>query len=188
MHPHCLLLVIATSNQREVYFDSDDDLQYWRCQILTAQGCKENRLEQYKFERVLGEGSFGKVYLAQHLNTQVRVAVKIISKEKIADVFKKNKENFFEIELMEEVSGCSNILSLIESFEDANNFYVVTRCMNCGSLMDYIMKQSNSPLPENQARDIIQQIATGLSGLHQRNIVHRDIKIENILVDTSVKG
>lgn len=89
---------------------------------------------------------------------------------------------------MEEVADCANVLTLIESFEDAENFYAVTRYMNGGSLFDYITKQPSQPLQEDTAQEIIRQIATGLKGLHEKDIVHRDIKIDNILVNSSNSG
>lgn len=68
-HPHRLLLVKSDTNQREVFFDSDEDLKLWRSHILTAQSCRENRLDQYTLLSLLGEGSFGQVHLAQHKTT-----------------------------------------------------------------------------------------------------------------------
>lgn len=118
----------------------------------------------------------------------MKVAVKVVSKRQIDDVFKRNKEDFAEIELMDEVSDCSNILTIIESFQDAEHVYIVSRYMSCGSLFDYIIKQEDSRIDEKRAQDIIHQIATGLRNLHKRNIVHRDIKVDNILVNISARG
>lgn len=54
--------------------------------------------------------------------------------------------------------------------------------MPAGDLLNYLMKQPVQPLQESQARRIIIQVAIGLQSLHERNILHRDIKVENILM------
>ena len=58
----------------------------------------------------------------------------------------------------------------------------MTRFMAGGDLFNYIVKQPNQPLLEDQTKMIIRQVATGLQALHKRNIIHRDIKVDNMLV------
>jgi serine/threonine protein kinase len=75
-----------------------------------------------------------------------------------------------------------NILEHVETFQDTENYFVVSKFMPAGDLLNYLMKQPVQPLQESQARRIIIQVAIGLQSLHERNILHRDIKIENILM------
>ena len=56
--------------------------------------------------------------------------------------------------------------------------------MQGGDLFRYITKQPDQPLPERQVKRIIKQVLSGLQSLHHRNIVHRDIKIDNILMES----
>ena len=88
----------------------------------------------------LGEGAFGLVVLSQHKYSGVKVAIKIISKGKIDRAFKVNDQVFQELKIMEEVScgECPNILELIESFEDKDCFYIVTKFMPGGDLFNFI--------------------------------------------------
>ena len=89
---------------------------------------------------------------------------------------------------MKEVSGnCSNVIELVESFEDENSYYCVTRYMAGGDLYKYITTQPNQPLLEAEAKIIIKQVAIGLQALHRRNIIHRDIKLDNILVASKME-
>ena len=85
---------------------------------------------------------------------------------------------------MKEVNShsCPNILELIETFEDNDCYYVVTKFMPAGDLFNFISKQETVPLNENITRRIIGQVCKGIQALHARNIIHRDIKIENILM------
>lgn len=122
--------------------------------------------------------------LAEHKNSGINVAVKIISKAKIEKTFSKNGIEFMESELCEKLTqeNCENLLRTLETFEDNEYYYIVTEFMQAGDLFKYICKQPDQPLDEEHAKSVIKQIATGLSVLHSKHIVHRDIKIENILV------
>ena len=73
---------------------------------------------------------------------------------------------------------------MLECFEDDDSYYLVTPYMSGGDLFRYITKQPDQPLPEQQVKRIIKQVLTGLQSLHRRNIVHRDIKIDNILMES----
>ena len=73
---------------------------------------------------------------------------------------------------------------MLECFDDDDSYYLVTPYMSGGDLFRYITKQPDQPLPEQQVKRIIKQVLTGLQSLHRRNIVHRDIKIDNILMES----
>ena len=73
---------------------------------------------------------------------------------------------------------------MFECFEDDDSYYLVTPFMPGGDLYKYITKQPDQPLQERNVKRIIKQVLTGLKGLHSRNIIHRDIKIDNILMES----
>ena len=73
---------------------------------------------------------------------------------------------------------------MLECFDDDDSYYLVTPYMSGGDLFRYITKQPDQPLPEQQVKRIIKQVLTGLQSLHRRNFVHRDIKIDNILMES----
>ena len=87
---------------------------------------------------------------------------------------------------MQELSShdCPNVLELIESFEDSDCYYVVTKFMPAGDLFNFISKQEKLPLDEDLTKRIIKQVCLGVQSLHERNIVHRDVKIDNILMSS----
>ncbi len=80
---------------------------------------------------------------------------------------------------------CRNVVKCLEVFSDDEMYYLVTEYMPKGDLAEYCRRCDSWPLPEEEAKSIIKQMATGLSDLHERRILHRDIKLENILVGTS---
>ena len=77
---------------------------------------------------------------------------------------------------------CDNVLEMLDDFEDSQNYYIVTKYMHGGNLVDYLNQQEQQPLLEEQTRQIFRKVATGLKSLHEHQILHRDIKFENILV------
>ena len=180
----CLMLISSATQQRSIYFDTKESLTQCHEKILGGQGFLNTRIEQYEPIGKLGAGSFGTVMLVKHKNSDIKFAVKIIGKTKIDKAFKGNGQVFQELEIMEELAreNCENILEVIETFEDDESYYVVTKLMAAGDLFNYICLQPTQPLEEDLTKKIIRQVATGVQELHSRNIIHRDIKIENILM------
>lgn len=89
-----------------------------------------------------------------------------------------------EIEVMK-MSKHPNIVRLQDVFEDADNFYLVLEYMGGGDLFDYL-KNRMFRLPEERAKEIIHQMTLALAFLHSFGVVHRDIKLENVMMsDTS---
>ena len=81
--------------------------------------------------------------------------------------------------------NCTEMLSFIESFEDDKSFYVVVKYMPAGDLLNYVCNQPTQPLDEEHTKMIIRQVAQGLKAMHSRLIIHRDIKLENLLVTSN---
>ena len=77
----------------------------------------------------------------------------------------------------------ANMLELFEVFEDSSCFYTVTRYMPEGDLHQMLNQvYKKSALAESQVKSIIRQVVVAVQGLHAKNILHRDIKLDNILV------
>jgi 5'-AMP-activated protein kinase catalytic alpha subunit len=74
-----------------------------------------------------------------------------------------------------------NVVKLHEVLSSRSKFFIVMEIVPDGDLFSYLEKKDF--LPENEARNIFQQIICGLEFCHIRNINHRDLKIENILLD-----
>jgi len=137
---------------------------------------------KYEIHRPLGEGQFGKVKEAVHVETGMRYAAKIIKKtaiktKKDADTVKK------EVNLMKALNGHPNILHMFEVLEDAEKFYLILELAAGGDLFDKIISMGG--FTEDQARVYFQQIVSGLRHCHDKGIIHRDMKPENLLLDAN---
>ena len=129
-------------------------------------------------------GGFGQVVLAQHKNSKTRVAIKTISKALIKDIYRDPSEPFQEVSLLEDLAqiNCQNILQFLDKDDDEHYIYLVTKAYGGRHLQAYLKQQTNFFQYETRAKKVVRDVAVGLSCLHKRNIVHRDIKMGNILM------
>ena len=136
--------------------------------------------KKYKVLNVLGNGSYGKVYKAQNIITENLVAIKSIIKKKdnqLEDIDIKN-----EIDVLKKLSH-PNIVKIYEFYDIKDNYYLITELCKYGELFKYI-KFSFS---EKQLCVLFYQVFSGLIYLHENNIIHRDLKLENIMIDSIEK-
>merc|ERR1712110_615468 len=87
-----------------------------------------------------------------------------------------------EVEILKMVSEKPNIIKLVEHFRSTAYYFIVFELMEKGELFQYLTS-NKSCLCENETRDFMSQIFNGLSFLHRNSIIHRDIKLENLLLD-----
>ena len=128
----------------------------------------------------LGRGKFGRVYLARHLTTNYICALKIISK---AQASPQEEEKLIrrEIEIHQNLAH-KNIPKLLSWFHDEKSIYLVLEFAPGGCLYSKMNKQPKGRFTEHQTAAYIAQITSALRYLHSKNIMHRDIKAENILL------
>ena len=137
---------------------------------------KNSVTDVYKFERQLGEGGYGQVYLVRHKKMNLLRAMKIIPKNS-----KNQKEKTDEeIELLKQLDH-PNIVKLFEYFSDKDKYFLITEYCRGGDLFDLIKKKKR--FSELSAAYIMYQIFHALIYCHNtHNLIHRDIKPENIVV------
>ncbi|KXZ49233.1 hypothetical protein GPECTOR_22g824 [Gonium pectorale] len=136
-------------------------------------------LPGYSVGKVIGEGGFCQVRLAVHHLSQRRVAVKVIDRSKLVDP-NEAKRMQREIRVMKHLSH-QCVIKLFEVVESPRHLFLVMEHAPSGSLLDYV--RARKRLPESDACLFFQQIVASLEYCHSREVVHRDIKLENILLD-----
>ncbi|KAK4054752.1 Protein kinase [Microbotryomycetes sp. JL201] len=132
----------------------------------------------YEVISTLGHGSFGKVKLAKHTATGLKVAMKFISKRKISTPEMSNRVHR-EIQYLSLLRH-PHIIKLYDVIATSNDIVMVIEYLS-GELFDYIVRRGK--MPEDEARRFFQQIISALEYCHSHNIVHRDLKPENLLLD-----
>merc|ERR1712058_43644 len=132
----------------------------------------------YTVKEEIGRGGFGVVYSAGRKSDGLEVAVKEVSK----DIDMLTEDNIpLEVALMQQVNDVPGVIKLLDYFDTADSFYVVMERFNSKDLFDFITEQG--PLSENLAKDLFMQLVDTVNECHEKGVVHRDIKDENILID-----
>ena len=134
--------------------------------------------------KCLGKGSFGEVYLTSKQGSKLKYATKRIDKKFAANPrAKKYLDN--EINILKEIDH-PNIIKLYEVRETTQYYYLVMEFCNGGGLSDCLeeyKKKNRKPFPEEVVQYLMKQIIGAMNYLHGRHILHRDIKLDNILVN-----
>lgn len=143
-------------------------------------------MENYSILRTIGKGSYAQVYLAVHKPTGRQVALKIINMNEVKDVERMTLRLKREIRLMKSLKH-ERIVEYFEHFESANGEHVIAmEYVSGGELFDLVLE--NEGLTEAQAKPLFYQIATAVAHCHKNGIAHRDLKLENILLDKDHKA
>ena len=133
----------------------------------------------------LGEGSFGEVYLSKFDNSNETFATKKIDINKQDGRFIRYYE--FEMKILEILKRFNhpNIIKLNRIIQENNYYYIVMEYVNGGSLTECLKKYKQkyqSGFPEEIVRHLMKQIVSAIVLLHDLNIIHRDLKLDNIMV------
>eukprot|EP00826_Nyctotherus_ovalis_P035294 TRINITY_DN301_c0_g4_i1.p1 TRINITY_DN301_c0_g4~~TRINITY_DN301_c0_g4_i1.p1 ORF type:complete len:485 (-),score=132.32 TRINITY_DN301_c0_g4_i1:42-1496(-) len=139
------------------------------------------RIVFYRIGRLLGMGAFGKVNLGMHKLTGKLVAIKSIKKEYLSDEASKQKV-LQEYSILKHLRH-PNVIRLHESFETDKHILIVTEMCSGGDLLNYVKQRKK--LPEDTAKLVFKQLIKGLQYCHAQGVVHRDIKLDNILLNSS---
>lgn len=149
---------------------------------MTKRMHREVRFGSYVLGSTLGEGEFGKVKLGWRKdgNFPSQVAIKLIKRESI------QKDSDSEIKIHREINSLKllnhpNIVNLVEVMKSGKYIGIVLEYASGGELFDYILQHKY--LKENVAKKLFAQLVSGVDHMHAKGLVHRDLKLENLLLD-----
>ncbi|KAH7156357.1 hypothetical protein EDB81DRAFT_388128 [Dactylonectria macrodidyma] len=128
----------------------------------------------------IGEGEFGKVKLGWKQDSSVQVAIKLIKRDSVGTNPSRFAKIYREVSILRGVSH-PNIVRLIDKVETDRHIGIILEYASGGELFDYIL--NHRYLKDHSARRLFAQLVSGVGYLHKKGIVHRDLKLENLLLD-----
>ncbi|XP_029351799.1 MAP/microtubule affinity-regulating kinase 3-like isoform X2 [Echeneis naucrates] len=148
---------------------------------LYATGDEPPHVGNYRLLKTIGKGNFAKVKLARHVLTGREVAIKIIDKTQLNPT--SLQKLFREVRIMK-ILNHPNIVKLFEVIETEKTLYLVMEYASGGEVFDYLV--AHGRMKEKEARTKFRQIVSAVQYCHQKHIVHRDLKAENLLLDADM--
>ena len=136
----------------------------------------------YKVIKLLGEGSYGKAFLCENQSTNLTCVIKQIVVEGMSD---KEKEDVFNEAAILGKLDHQNIIKLFEVFDSKvpkHTLNIVTEYADGGDLAEKIKSQNNKPFTEQEILDYFTQICLALKHIHEKKIIHRDLKSGNVFL------
>jgi 5'-AMP-activated protein kinase catalytic alpha subunit len=139
----------------------------------------KKRIGKYELGRTVGEGNFAKVKCAVDVETGQSYAVKILDKEKVFQykIVEHIKREISTLKLIRH----PHVVRLYEVLANKKKIYIVLEFVTGGELLDKI--SCNGKLEESQSRKYFQQLIDAVGYCHSRGVYHRDLKLENVLLD-----
>ena len=172
-------LTILTISKDSYYFKEklDELALYIKNYYKKNQKYPKSNIDFYLYGREIGCGAFGKVKLSLHIGSGRLVAIKIFSIKKLNERKKKKIRN--EINILSKLRH-KFINQILDTFSTDKYIFIVMEYI-CADLLSFIRKREK--LSENISKSIFKQIIEGLKYINKKKIVHRDIKLDNILID-----
>ncbi|KAH0621933.1 hypothetical protein JD844_023684 [Phrynosoma platyrhinos] len=139
-------------------------------------------MDQYEIIKMIGEGSFGKVFLACGKEDNQQCVIKEISLTKMPKKEKESSQK--EVTLLARLKH-PNIVAFYTSLQEKNKLYIIMEYCDGGDLMKRINMQHGVLFEEDKILAWFVQISLGLKHIHDRKILHRDLKAQNIFLSNN---
>ena len=141
----------------------------------------KDTLADYIIGTTLGQGSFASVKRAVHKQTNQTVAIKTYEKYRLIDAHRK-KGVAREVQILSQLDHY-NVVKLIKVMEGPRHLHLVMEFVDGPSLYTYLKHKESKRLTEADAKEIFKQMMDGLAYLHEKGVAHRDLKLQNVLLD-----
>ncbi|OQR90593.1 kinase [Thraustotheca clavata] len=133
---------------------------------------------KYHVDRMIGSGGFARVCVGREKHSDAPVAIKRLSKNLTS------KARFEqEVAILKQVQGNQSVVQLKEAFETKDDWILITEFIQGGELFERLL--SHGTYTEGQAKELTKEISSALLHLHAQNVVHADVKPENILLQST---
>uniref|UniRef100_A0A1L8DKM8 MAP/microtubule affinity-regulating kinase 3 n=1 Tax=Nyssomyia neivai TaxID=330878 RepID=A0A1L8DKM8_9DIPT len=171
----------SSGSQKRNDVQGSPNMQQLRSGMPSRWRPAEEHIGKYKLLKTIGKGNFAKVKLARHVPTGKEVAIKIIDKTQLNPG--SLQKLFREVRIMKMLDH-PNIVKLFQVIETEKTLYLVMEYASGGEVFDYLVLHGR--MKEKEARAKFRQIVSAVQYCHQKRIIHRDLKAENLLLDSEM--
>lgn len=139
-------------------------------------------MDSYELKECIGQGQFSRVYSAIHISSKTRVALKLVPKPPTSNT---TSPDFISLATLKDEVKCQralrhpNTLRLLACFDTPTQVVFVSEL--CSSDLLQLLKKSGK-FSEIRVKEIAQELVSGLGYLHENQYIHRDLKLQNVLV------
>ncbi|KAM4537393.1 serine/threonine-protein kinase MARK2 isoform 4-T4 [Odontesthes bonariensis] len=179
--PPLVQVIENSAGQEQKSSSGRTSMSRCRNSVATTTTDDQPHIGNYRLLKTIGKGNFAKVKLARHILTGKEVAVKIIDKTQLNS--SSLQKLFREVRIMKMLNH-PNIVKLFEVIETEKTLYLVMEYASGGEVFDYLV--AHGRMKEKEARAKFRQIVSAVQYCHQKCIVHRDLKAENLLLDADM--
>lgn len=170
--------LIKNLKYSEFFTDNEETSKKWK-EAFRRTFIQSNFHVKYDAIKMIGKGSFARVYLVENNITKKQFAVKAFSKEYLLNQSKGKESIINEIDIMK-VLEHPNIMRLEEIHESNNSIYLVQELLQGGELFEHISKQKRIDVKD--VKHIMSNLLDALCYLKKKGIMHRDLKPENMIL------
>ena len=174
----------STSLRQKKYFQKEKEEISKIISLNFTENAAEpsTTMQFYAIIKLLGQGAFGKVMLGIQILTGKKVAIKAIDKSHLLNEHSRRKI-FREVYILKKIRS-NYVVKILEVFESDENFLIVMEYLPGGDLLNYL--KTNGKMTEAACKKIFHQIILGAITIHRHGVLHRDFKLDNILLDKSL--
>lgn len=166
-------------DNEDVQFVQDQDFLYLETKAKPFD--TRQIIDQYVIDKLLGEGGFGKVWRGKHKRTGQFVAIKYIDLQENLKQANKIEQIYKEAKVLMGLQH-RNIIRLYSTFVVNTDICLIMEYADGGELVDFVRDKDG--LSELEARNIVKQVTLAMQLCHSKGIVHRDLKLENVMFES----
>ena len=171
------IIINYHKKEKIYYFDTKENRNIWLEKFQEAIGQKNIKNKYRISKKNIDEGAFSSVKYGTNLKTKQNVAIKIINKRNMDN---KDLESITNELYIMKICKCPYIIKLYDTYETNNHIYIVMEQCKNGDLFDYF-RDNNYKIQENFVKEVIYKLLLAINYIHSLGIIHRDIKLDNIL-------
>ncbi|CAD5210338.1 unnamed protein product [Bursaphelenchus xylophilus] len=142
-------------------------------------------MSDFALIKVLGKGAYGKVFLVRKIGGSdhgVYYAMKVLKKERIVSKQKSLEHALMERKVLIQLRGCPFLVNMIYAFQSDSKLHIIMEYVSGGELFTHLCRRRY--FPPQMARFYLAELAVALEYVHQNGVIYRDLKLENILLDS----